>query len=205
VLVALGRTVGIELGLVEGESGFETFDLGFTDDAKAVASALCGALEVDRPTTVVCDAPEAVWMIREVWPRWGLEVGWSVLHTSEWLIGLGLESGTERPLRKVGYHDPAALARGLGVVSLPRDLLIAHGATLVEFSRAGREALPVGGYYGAAQGAWVTRIAGWRIESAIRLGMAEVVVASPYDLASLLSHGLDVTTLHGFVHRACVA
>jgi hypothetical protein len=85
---------------------------------------------------------------------------------------------------------------------LPRNLLLAHGAPLVEFSRAGREALPVGGYHGTAQGAWVTRLARWRTESAERLGMTELVVASPYDLSSLLSHGLDVTTLHGFVHRA---
>lgn len=69
--------------------------------------------------------------------------GVEVLHFSE-ALPQTLPFTTDKP-RKVAYHDPCRLGRGCGVYDVPRDILRAAGAELVEFKRARENSLCCGG------------------------------------------------------------
>jgi hypothetical protein len=206
-VAAIAHAAGTAPGTITGASGFTLNDLGFVAEAERQAAVLCAALDRFPAATVVTDAPEAAWMIREVWPRWGLRARPRVVHASEWLAELGpppVAPGS-RPGGRVAFHDPSMLARGLGVTDAPRLVLRRLGIEPVEFLRHGEEAPPVGSFHGPAQGAWESRLAADRLASAARSRIDTIVVGSPYDLRSLTAGGtpgMEVVTLHGLVAEA---
>jgi Fe-S oxidoreductase len=199
--IAITKTLGVDAGwLAQGSSGFELMELGFTDDARAAATALHRLIERADADKVVCDSPETTWMIDQIWPTWGLDLGARVVHTSVWFEAmLHGAADKSRAGQRLAYHDPSALARGLSIVAEPREVLRALGVRLVEFIRSGAEAPPVGSYHGSDVGSWVDRLASDRIASAITLGAEGIVVASPFDLRNLTSTRIPTYTLQQVV------
>jgi hypothetical protein len=185
------RLVGQDLalgGLVAGgSSGFELFDLGFDDEGAEAARRVAERVAAMQSTgaTVVTDSPEAAWMAREVWPRWGIKLVAPVLHLATWLA-TRLERGDERvrtgPLT---FQDPSYLARYLADVDSPRQLLTVSGADLHEMTRHGEEAVAACSFHGAAPGAWTRTVTQARVASARAVGAEAIVTASPFDYAAL--------------------
>lgn len=173
--------------LASGSTGFELFDLGFVDDARDAARRLYDRLRGLEPAIVLSDSPEAVYMMRVVWPEWELGPPFPVTHTSEWLAALLEAQRIELPLKgkPVAFQDPSCLARYLGVVQAPRQVLRRLGVHLVEMLRYGEEAPPVGPYFGEGVGSWVIRLVRERASSATAAGAEAIVTASPFDFRNL--------------------
>lgn len=186
--LTVAARLGVRAGQVaQGSSGFELFDLGFVDEARAAARALHARLAALAPRSVIGDSPEAVYLIRRVWPEWGLTLPGPVRHTSEWLADALRTRAIELPPSgpRLTFHDPACLARYLGVIDAPREALRRLGVELVEMLRHGEEAPPSGSYFGAAVGEWVRAIAAERVASAKAAGAEGIVTASPFDARNL--------------------
>jgi len=194
--ISITNTLGVDAGwLAQGSSGFELMELGFTEDARAAATTLHRLIQRADADELVCDSPEATWMIENIWPTWGLDLGVQMVHAAVWLERqLQGAASRSRTGQRLAYHDPSALARGLSVVAEPRAVLRALGVRLVEFIRSGAEAPPVGSYHGSDVGSWVDRLASDRIASATILGAEGIVVASPFDLRDLTSTRIPVYT-----------
>jgi len=185
------RLVGPALspgGLVSGgSSGFELYDLGFDDDAAEAAKRVAEQVAAMQSTgaTVVTDSPEAAWMAREVWPGWGIKLPTPVLHLATWLAKR-LQRGDEHVrIGPLTFQDPSYLARYLGDLKSPRQLLRHSGADLHEMTRHGEEAVPACSFHGAAPGAWTRSLAQARAASARAVGAEAIVTASPFDHAEL--------------------
>jgi hypothetical protein len=190
---SIGRLLGLDVGWIgQGSSGFELLDLGYIEDARSAAVELRDAIAAVKADQMICDAPEAVWMIEHVWPSWGLGLEIPVRHSSVWLAERNESLRRPSDGQVVAYHDAAVLARDLAVIDQPRAVLEALGVTLIEFVRRGNEVLPAGSYHGVAQGSWLTQLAADRTASAVALGADAIVAGSPFDLGSLTGHGLPV-------------
>ncbi len=95
--------------------------LGFEKEFRKVAERNA---KVISHKTVVCSCPECVYMFKKVYPSFGFRLRGEILHSSE--MGLRIVRGTQEKREKrkeIVYHDPCALARKLGIVNEPRELL----------------------------------------------------------------------------------
>jgi hypothetical protein len=195
---AVTEAFGAEAGwLAAGSSGFELFDLGFVAAARESAGEMNSSILELAPQLIVCDSPEAAYMMRVVWPEWGIASTAPVQHASEWLAGKLEARGIELAPQglPMTFHDPSCLARYLGVVDAPRAVCRRLGVELVEMLRHGVEAPPSGSYYGEAPGEWVRKIAAERVASAQAVGAQAIITASPFDFRNLRGYGLPVITL----------
>lgn len=110
------------LGVAEGSSGSLAFDLGFVDDARALAQALADAVTATGAGTLVTFSAPALAAFRSVYPRLGVSFGTParpvrVLHITEYLQELvdagrlALQSVASSALQAVAYHDACKLGR----------------------------------------------------------------------------------------------
>jgi len=190
--------LGISAGqLAGGSSGFELFDLGFVEEARQAAALLAARLMSLSPEIIVSDSPEAVYMIAQVWPKWGLTAPAPVRHASEWLAAELAQRGLVRGTvgAPLAFHDPSCLARYLDVLDAPREVCRRLGVLLVEMLRHGVEALPSGSYYGDSPGAWLPAVRAERVAAAAAVGATGIVTASPFDYRNLRDLGLPVVSL----------
>jgi hypothetical protein len=173
--------------LATGSSGFELYDLGFVDEARAAATAWNAQLASLGAETVISDSPEAVYMMTRIWPQWGLTPAAPAQPAATWLAATLAARDLALPPTgpPLTFHDPACLARYLGEIAAPRAAAERLGIPLVEMLRHGAEALPSGSYYGAAPGAGVRAIAEDRIASARATGATGILTASPFDYRNL--------------------
>jgi Fe-S oxidoreductase len=185
--LVLDRLHGPAGRLSTGSSGFELFDLGFVDEARAAATAWNAQLAALGAAAVISDSPEAVYMMRHIWPQWGLTPAAPAQHAASWLAAtLAARNLTLPPAGPpLAFHDPACLARYLGETAAPRAAAARLGIPLVEMLRHGAEALPSGSYYGEAPGGWAGTIAADRLASAHAAGAHGILTASPFDYRNL--------------------
>jgi Fe-S oxidoreductase len=99
-----------------------------------------------KHTRVVSTCPACVWLLREVYPREGVEIRAEALHVVEFLESCASElpEAAAEARAPALYHDPCHLGRLRGVYEGPRRLL-ARVAEVREFSRAREEAECSGG------------------------------------------------------------
>ncbi|MGM0574545.1 MAG: (Fe-S)-binding protein [Myxococcota bacterium] len=89
----------------------------FVDRARKVGRAL-------EPTRhVVVMSPEALYTLRELYPRCGVHVDAELMHTSEFILPFLAGAIIERVEGRVAFHDSCHLARHLGSMDVPRELL----------------------------------------------------------------------------------
>lgn len=98
--------------------------LGFEDIFLELAERNESILNESGAERVICSCPTCVYMFREVYPEYGFEIEPDVLHIVEYLDGkLDGKSPKLPEVKEVTFHDPCTLARGLGVVEEPREIL----------------------------------------------------------------------------------
>ncbi|MGB0589555.1 MAG: (Fe-S)-binding protein [Myxococcota bacterium] len=101
--------------------GYDLWSAGLHEDfrkqARAVRESLRGA------SHVVVMSPEALYTLRDVYPRFGMRIAAELHHASEFLLrfvgGVDLYPVEGR----VAYHDACHLARHLGTMDVPREIL----------------------------------------------------------------------------------
>jgi Fe-S oxidoreductase len=101
--------------------GYDLWSAGLHDDfrkqARAVRDALRGAGHV------VVMSPEALYTLQDVYPRFDMHIDAQLHHASEFLLrfvgGLDIYPVEGR----VAYHDACHLARHLGTMDVPREIL----------------------------------------------------------------------------------
>jgi hypothetical protein len=99
--------------LATGSTGFELFDLGFEDEAREAATRMHHQLTELQPGFLISDSPEAMYMIGNIWPRWGLTLPATTSHVSTWLAEQLDRQDIRLPMAPTrhAYHDPGYLAR----------------------------------------------------------------------------------------------
>lgn len=116
-LVKLLRIAGVDFGIAydeERDSGGFAYDVGFQDDARALAEHQQVLLEQSGATVLLAASAGAYAAFRGLYPRLGVRLdGVRVVHSTEFSAEL-LESGRLRLAAanaKVTYHDPCRLGR----------------------------------------------------------------------------------------------
>lgn len=198
---AIISALGLDAGVVSrGTAGYELFDLGLRDDARAGVDALCSRLRESRATVVVCESPGAVYALRHLASE---PQPFETLHLSEFLARhLKSDAPSWRDTVKIAVtlHDSSLLARYLGVTEAPRDVLRAiPGVELREMRHHGRLAHPSGpGLWFPADEARKA-MSDARVAEVAETGASTVVTLGPYARRNLSEsagrHGLQVIDL----------
>jgi len=201
----LAEELELEMGiLAAGSSGFELYDLGFLPEARQAGQQLHEQLEGLKPSLVVSDSPEAIYMLKNIWPAWGLDPVCPVRHSTEWIAEVLKEREIQLP--KAGepqvYLDPSYLGRYLGIIDPPRESLNRLGVPMVEMIRNRQEAFPSGSFYGDKPGYWTHKIAQDCCTSAQAVGGQGIITASPFDernLRAIVTPTINIQPFHQIV------
>jgi len=154
----------------------------FVAQARRVAQALVQAREV------VVMSPEALYTLREIYPRFGVTLSAELVHTSDFLLPLLGGAVVQRLPGRFAYHDGCHLARHLGGADVPREVLRRVLAEpLVELPYRREETLCCGGSGCLSTTAPdVARDMAVRVvELALEAGVRHLVSFSPECVASL--------------------
>lgn len=123
--------------------GAPAFYEGVTDTAVTLAKKNIAALEADEPDFVVTVCPGCAVMLQKEypglmdgdleWKRRAEKIALKVRDFSQLVMELSPNEG-KKPARnrKITYHDPCHLRRGLGIYKEPRQLLEREGYEIVE-------------------------------------------------------------------------
>jgi Fe-S oxidoreductase len=116
--IDLLKRAGVDFGIAgnaELNNGGLAYDLGFQDEAKAVAHANTEFIASLAATTLVTFCAESYATFKNIYPRLGLSLGGlKVLHISEYLDELFRSGRLEFATKAdavVTYHDPCKLGR----------------------------------------------------------------------------------------------
>ncbi|MCB9733392.1 MAG: (Fe-S)-binding protein [Deltaproteobacteria bacterium] len=168
------------------DTGYDLWFAGHHDaflrQARSVVDAVSGAQDL------VVMSPEALYMMKVVYPRYGLRIGAELLHTSEFLLPLLSGGVVERIPGRIGYHDSCHLARHLGIRDVPRQVLRRLlEEPPVELPLKGAETLCCGGTGCLTEtrpdvaAAMAEEVVRWALE----VGLERLVSFSPECVASL--------------------
>jgi len=174
------------LGRAEKCAGNDVRRVGEEGLFEALASDNVEALSKATFERIVTTDPHTLNTLRHEYPAHGGD--YEVLHYSELLLEL-IEAGTiqlEAGSSRVTYHDPCYLGRYNGLFDVPRRVLEACGAEIVEMPRNREQSFCCGAGGGRI---WMSdpesaseRPSENRIREAVELGVDTFVVACPKDL-----------------------
>ena len=168
---------GVNYAVLEkGTPGWGLYDLGLWELAEEKAREFADYIKESGANTVVANAPDVVYALREWYPTLGIELDAQVLHHTEYLSRLGI---TSQYNGKVTFHDPSYLARYLTVVDAPRQVLESiEGLQLEECYFTKEKANPTGPLYGYFNDEWARLVAARRAEE-LALAAPVAVTAAP--------------------------
>jgi heterodisulfide reductase subunit D len=140
-------------------------------------------IEAARARTLVTSCPGCAKMFKVEYPKLtGKRLPFEVMHITELMEKYDSKLRfSERVSKKVTYHDPCHLGRGLGVFNPPRKILEnIPGIELVEMERIGRGAAccGAGGGVMASFPAMAQHAAKARIREAVEFATAQTIVSA---------------------------
>jgi heterodisulfide reductase subunit D len=172
----------------ETDTGVSLFELGFTREAHAQATALRDEIMRIKPRRIVTGCAHGYRAFTFLWKGMGVELdpGIEIMHTSQLLSrsvdrGAITEGGTpiEGP---IGYHDPCHLARNAGVFMEPRRVIKAlTGKDPIELfhNRQQAECCGAGSVMFLSDPDISLKIAERRLSGALDEGIKTLVTACP--------------------------
>ena len=125
-IVALLRRARVNFGIAgdeEAATGEGAYDLGFQDDARALAIEAALLIGRSRAQTVVTCSASSYYGFVNIWPRLGVACAAKVQHVTEFIDALferGALAINGAFNQRVTYHDPCRLGR-LGEAYVPSD------------------------------------------------------------------------------------
>lgn len=167
------------LGAGESPTGGEALDLGLVALAREQAQALAAKLEAGAWERVICLDPADALTLQHDWPTLGVTLTKPVVPLIRWL--------SENPVyftetwERIAFHDSGAQARGLQETEIPRKLIRAAGAELVEPLYHGAESRCCGGDGGlpVTNPALADTITRQAAEALYQLGVDRVLTSCP--------------------------
>ncbi|PIE18015.1 MAG: hypothetical protein CSA66_05145 [Proteobacteria bacterium] len=199
--ISCGEACRLDVGY---ELWFAGHHEAFVAQARKVHAAVDGAREI------VVMSPEALYTLTHVYPRFGLAIEAELMHASEFLLPLLSGAVVNRLDARVAYHDSCHLARHLGLVTTPRQVLQRVLAQpLVELHAHGDQTWCCGGT-GCMQTtakATADRMAEGVVDLAREAGCTHIVSFSPECVASIRAvagEGFVVEDAISLVARAVV-
>ncbi|MEM0359070.1 MAG: (Fe-S)-binding protein [Candidatus Hadarchaeales archaeon] len=174
---------GEEFALLGGEEwccGSPLLRTGQRKLAKELAEHNLEALRKAGAKTVVFSCAGCYKTFSKDYPRLlGRELGMELLHTSQYFLRILSGRKLKGNGRKVTYHDPCHLGRGMGVYEPPRELLRLVSGSLIEMKRSRENSWCCGAGSGvkSAFPDFALWSASKRLEEAEKTG-AEVLVSS---------------------------
>ncbi len=190
--LSLGPGVELDLGYAAWHSG---------DHAQFARQAARVHQHLNTASRIVVMSAEALHLLRNVYPEFGLRLDAEVMHTTEFLVPLLSGAVVQRVSGRVAYHDACHLSRHLGVYDEPRQLLerVLTGR-LTELPKAGDRTRCCGGTGCAVnrQPATAATMASEVIALAVDVGAETLVSFSPECVVSLRAAAGDrIAVEHG--------
>ena len=113
-IVTLLQRAGIDFGIAydrETATGEAAYDIGFQDEARALAQSMADVIRDTGARAVVTCSSSSYAGIRNIWPRLGIaSLPCEVLHVTDYVDGL-IEDDRLSIEGAVTYHDPCKLGR----------------------------------------------------------------------------------------------
>lgn len=121
--------------------GAPLYFAGAIDDFKKVAHNMKEEFEQRKVKKVVSNCPTCIRMFKEIYPKMRIKMDIEFQHITEFIYELSKNAilNFVKSENVFTYHDPCILARDLGVLDKPRELLKLTGARIVEPVYSGRE------------------------------------------------------------------
>ncbi|MDH5671222.1 MAG: heterodisulfide reductase-related iron-sulfur binding cluster [Myxococcales bacterium] len=199
-LARILHAAGVSFGLLykaEKSAGNDVRRVGEEGLFEALATDNAEALEKARFKKILTTDPHSFNTLRNEYPRLGHN--YEVVHYTELLLELivrGALTLEAAGSRRVTYHDPCYLGRYNGIYDVPRQVIAASGAELVEMPRNRDNSFCCGAGGGRI---WMPDPEGIkerpsenRIREAVELGVDLFVVACPKDM-SMFSDAVKTT------------
>ncbi|MBD3190332.1 MAG: hypothetical protein GF308_06795 [Candidatus Heimdallarchaeota archaeon] len=155
--------------------------------------------------TIICECPECTYMLREKYKQLGYDLKIPVLHVSEWLASLLAEGALEIQNGEketffvnnlpIGFHDPCVLARKLGVLDPPRELLMAmfpNSLREVPYSREITHCCGFGGLVNIANSEIANQMAQNRLAEFKKAEIKTIVTSCPTCYYSFMKNNTEL-------------
>lgn len=179
---AVMKKAGVAYGTIKGGCiGRALKILGFAADAKASAAKFVETVKNTGAKTLVVSNPAAYELLKNDCAEFGIEVPFAVMHTSEYILQLGLKFA--KAAGKVYYLESDYLKNYNDNLPFPHQLLAAVNADVQPFGTNDEESYTCG--EGAVllpeiNGSLVEKLACYIAERADDPANDRIIVASPY-------------------------
>jgi len=177
-------------------------DLGLTDLGKEAAEATKAYIEASGCGLVLTSCPHCAYSLTEGFQELGLSLDAEVMHITAYLeraMAEGRIAFKTGLSTEVTFDDSPYMARYLGLVDAPRNILAAiPGVELAEMASNREMAKPSTCYLGLPDPATTRVIVANRLDEARRTGTSRIVTSSPFskrDLSSVADDDLEITDI----------
>ena len=184
-------------------------DLGFARLGRKAAEATQEFIEGSGCSLVLTNCPYCAYSLTEGIRQLGLSLESQVMHITafieQFIANTGITFGRKIE-QKVTFDDDPYMARYLGLVDAPRNILAAFpGVDLLEMETNREQANTSTSYFGLPDPTIARAITAVRLEEARRTGASTVITASPFckrDLSSVAGRELKTIDIVELVATA---
>lgn len=190
-----------DVAVFDGEGGccgFPLYEAGYTDEFRRLAKR--NVLEFNRYKKIVCEQPECVRTLTEVYADFRLPITATVVHLVQFLEPYIRDANMIPQTGTYYYHDACQLGRQLGLTELPRELLrLAVDGPLgeLQWSRESSYCCGAGHLYQRTSAESAGRIAQTAVAPLREHPNAQLVTFSARCARHLRANSPEVPVVHG--------